>query len=779
MTHRTLGFTYTLIAASLLEAMPALAADSVGIFDQRCYSDVPEIRQDPANANQLPIEVSADSAEATQNGTAIYRGDVQVFQGLRTLSSRYTELNQSTRDLTAKGNIFYQDGQVTLRSNDALHSNLDTKYTQLDNAEYQLHGSPARGKADRINLDQQQKNLQLDGAQFTTCPPGQEMWWLKASEVNVNQDEVFGEAWNASLWIHDVPVFYVPYMTFPVRDERKSGLLYPTFAVSSSNGFDLRTPYYWNIAPNYDMTLTPRFIENRGTMLQDEFRYMPTQRQTGQFYVEYLAEDRLAEQEANNDDARWLVNWNHQSVLMDDSLRISTNITRVAEYDYNYFNDLSPPVSPIVDNQLMQSIAGGVYQEQWNVSGEVRDYQILLPNALAPHKMLPRLNYNAYQDGDWYETAFNGEMTRFTHESDLHKAYTGDRIHMEPSFTVPLAKAPGYGLETQFKLMYTHYQQDVPTDMDAYYYQQGFGNLASTVDRTLPSARVKGGLVFDRISSWDSHLYTQTLEPEFQYLYVPYKNQDDIGLYDTTNMLPDYYSLFSDRRFAGLDRMSDFNTISTGLTSRVFDNQSVERVRVTVGQAYSLTLPEVTLLPNETQNTNSRSQLALEGDVHPSDPWFLKGRMLYDTEEEQVYLGSTAVEYRQDKYMGQLNYRFVREGNVVFDAPYEQTDMSQLGGLTTVPLNQKWQAIAAYYYDLKQHRNIDRLVGLRYDSCCWSVDLVLEQENKPDNVTLTSTTETSFGLQFQMKGLGSVGSGTSYSLDTQLLPYTRPFNLND
>ena len=156
MTHRTLGFTYTLIAASLLEAMPALAADGVGTFDQRCYSDVPELRQDPANANQLPIEVSADSAEATQNGTAIYRGDVQVFQGLRTLSSRYTELNQNTRDLTAKGNIFYQDGQVTLRSNDALHSNLETKHTQLDNAEYQLHGSPARGKADRINLDQQQ-----------------------------------------------------------------------------------------------------------------------------------------------------------------------------------------------------------------------------------------------------------------------------------------------------------------------------------------------------------------------------------------------------------------------------------------------------------------------------------------------------------------------------------------------------------------------------------------------------------------------------------------------
>ncbi len=779
MTHRTLGFTYTLIAASLFEAMAAQAAEGVGTFDQHCYSDVPVAQKEPANANQLPIEVSADSAEATQDGTAIYRGDVQVFQGLRTLSSRYTELNQSTRDLTAKGNIFYQDGQVTLRSNDALRSNLDTKQTQLDNAEYQLHSSPARGKAKQITLNQNQDQLQLSGAQFTTCPPGQEMWWLKASEVNVNQDEVFGEAWNASLWIHDVPVFYVPYMTFPVRDERKSGLLYPTFAFGSTDGFDLRTPYYWNIAPNYDMTITPRFIENRGTMVQNEFRYMPTQGQEGKLYTEYMGEDRVAQNKDPDIDKRWLVNLEHQSRLMDDSLRVKADATRVAQHDYNYFNDLSPPVSSGVDNQLMQSLSGGYYQEQWNFSGEVRDYQILLPDALEPHQMLPRINYNAYHQGEWYETAFNGEMTRFTHASDLHKAYTGDRLHMEPSLTIPLAKAPGYDLETQFKLMYTHYQQDVPADMDPYYYQQGFGNLASTVNRTLPSARLRGGLVFDRIGSWDNQLYTQTLEPEFQYLYVPYKNQDDIGLYDTTNMLPDYYSLFSDRRYAGLDRLSDFNTISAGLTSRVFDNQSVERVRVTIGQAYSLTIPQVTLLPNGTQNTNSRSQLALEGDVHPSDPWFLKGRAIYDTEEDEINLGSSAIEYRQNKYMAQLNYRYVREGNVVYDAPYEQTNLSQLGGLTSIPINKKWQAIAAYYYDLQQKNNIDRLIGLQYDSCCWSINLVLERANKPDNVTLTASEETRFGLQFQMKGLGSVGSGTNYSLDTQLLPYTRPFNLND
>ena len=779
MTHRTLGLTSTLLATSLLATPSAQAAEGVGTFDQRCYSDVPLAQDAPANINQLPVEVSADSAEATQDGKAIYRGDVQIFQGIRTLSSKYTELNQVTRDVTAEGNVFYQDGQVTLRSNDALHSNLDTRETRLDKAEYQLHSSPARGKAEHINLNEQKRQLELETAQFTTCPPGQEMWWLKASSVKVDQNEVFGEAWNASLWLYDVPVFYVPYMTFPVKDERKSGLLYPTFGFSSSDGMDLRTPYYWNIAPNYDMTLTPRYIENRGTMLQNEFRYMPTEEQKGRLYTEYMGEDRRAKASDANIDSRWLVNLNHQSRLNDDSLRIKADATRVGEHDYNYFNDLSPPVSSGVDNQLMQSLTGGVYQEQWNFSGEVRDYQILLPDALEPHQMLPRINYNAYHTGNWYETSLSSELTRFAHSSERRKAYTGDRLHLEPELTIPLAKAPGYSLESQFKLMYTHYQQEVPSDMDSYYLQQGFGNLSSTVNRTLPSARVKGGLVFDRIGDWNQQLYTQTLEPEFQYHYVPYQNQDNIGLFDTTNMLPDYYSLFSDRRYAGLDRISDANNVSMGLTSRVFDDQSVERVRVTVGQAYSLTQPRVTLLPNQADSSNSRSLLTFEGDVHPSDPWFLKARMLYNTEESRMSLGSSAVEYRQEQFMAQLNYRYVRQGNVVVTAPYEQTDMSQLGGLTAIPINQKWQAIAAYYYDLQQSLNIDRLIGLRYDSCCWSLDLVLEQENKPDNVTLTASPETRVGLQFQMKGLGSVGSGTNYTLDTQLLPYTRPFNLND
>ena len=779
MTHRILGLTCTLIASGILASASAEAAVGAGAFDQRCYSDVPAARPTPADINQQPVEVNADSAEANKEGKAIYRGDVQVFQGLRTLNSNYTELDQASRDLTAKGNIFYQDGQLTLRSDDVLHSNLTSRQSSLDKAEYQLHSSPARGKAKRINLNDKKKELEMEGAQFTTCPPGQEMWWLKASSVKINQDEVFGEAWNASIWLHGVPIFYAPYMTFPVKDERKSGLLYPTFSFGGEEGFEIRTPYYWNIAPNYDLTFTPRVMETRGTMLQNEFRYMPTPEHNGIFYGEFLGEDRKAQQSNPEQGHRWLANLRHNSTMEEGSVRIGTDFTRVATEDYNYFNDFSPPVGSVVDNQLMQSLTAGYYQRDWNLTSEVRDYQILLPDALAPHQMLPRLNYNHYWQGQRYDLGFNSEAVNFAHNSDLHKAYTGQRLHLEPTLTIPLARAPGYKLDSQFKLMYTHYQQDVPEDLDPIYRSYGLDDLDSSTTRILPSARINGGLVFDRIGSWNSRLYTQTLEPEFQYLYVPYQNQDHIGLFDTTTMRQDYYSLFSDRRFAGLDRISDANRISVGATSRIFDNQSVERLRVTLGQAYNLVNPKVTLMPIDAQSTNSRSLLTLDADTHPSDFWFLRGGVQYDTEQSMISAGNSAVEYRKNDYMGQLNYRFVREGNVIYDAPYKQTDISQLGALMTLPLEQGWKAIGAYYRDIKQDTNIDRLFGVQYDSCCWSINVVMEWENKPDNTTLTTTQDKRIGLQFQMKGLGSVGSGTTYSLNTKLLPYTRPFNLND
>jgi len=772
MRNPTSGFS-ALLLTSLFWA-PASQAQlqlGAGVFDERCYPNVPPLLQADANEQAQPVEVTSDRAEATQQGKAVYQGDVEVKQGLKQFSSQYTELDQQTRQVTARGDIRYKDGSVTLVSQGELKGDLNSRQSSISQASYQLHGSPARGNARLIELNEHASSVKLTGAEFTTCPPGQEMWTLKASEVSLDQDEVFGEAWNATLWLKDVPIFYMPYMSFPIRDERKSGLLYPTMGYSNRDGVDFAQPIYWNIAPNYDMTFTPRYIEERGTMARSEFRYLPIEGNEGSLYGEWLGTDRQL------DDSRWLVNVRHQTLSMEDALRFKVDYTRVKQDDYNYFNDLSPSVGTLVDNQLQQSMSLGYYQPNWNLTGEARDYQILLADTVLPHKLLPRLNFNAYSPANPYDLALHTELTNFDHEDSRY--YRGQRLHLEPQLNLPLLNTPGYQLDSQFRLMYTHYQQQLPNDYDSNLVALGLNDLDEQVDRLLPSVRVAGKLIFDRQDYWKNRPFTQTLEPQFQYLYIPYRNQDNIGLYDTTTLRQEYYSLFSDRRYAGLDRISDANRVSVGASSRVFDAEGIERVRLTLGQSYDLVRPKVTFYPKEVVSSNSRSLLSFRGDVRPLHHWFGHSGVEYDTQQNRFSAGSAALEYQHDEWLGQINYRYVREGNLSLSDPDEVTDISQLGLLARLPVTDNWQLIGAHYTDLQQSTALDSLVGIRYDACCWSLNLAFERHRRPDNASLTAETENKLGLQFELKGLGSIGSGTDFTLDTRLLPYSRPFNLND
>ncbi|MGL5776788.1 MAG: LPS assembly protein LptD, partial [Aeromonas veronii] len=582
----------------------------------------------------------------------------------------------------AIGNIYYNDGQVTVTSDKTLKSNLDTKNSELEEGKYQVHGSPVRGFAKRVVMTNNNQNITMEGAQYTTCPPGQEVWTLKAGSIDIDQKEVFGEAWNASLWLYDYPVFYFPYINFPIKDERKTGLLYPGYKQSSSNGMDITQPFYWNIAPNYDATITSRFMDKRGLMEQVEFRYMPEPNHAGTLYFENLADDKQYSPSnpslaGLSDGHRYLMNLRHGSALMDGSLRFGIDYTQVRDTDYNYFNDFSPQVGTQVDSQLQQSFTAGYYQQSWNLTSEVRRYQILIAGAQLPHEMLPRIDYNYYQQGKWFDLAWNSELTKFGYDSGNANAqqagerYTSTRLHLAPTLTVPLVDAPGYYLTSQYKLMFTSYNQEVPkrlTQADINNFdpirkqgengrQENVVLKDGTITRTLPSFRLKGGVNFERPLDWYDGKGTQTLEPEFQYLYVPYRDQDEIGIYDSTTTRQDYYSLFSDRRFAGLDRISDANRVTAGLTSRIYDNVGDERLRLAVAQAFEITPPKVRLYPSDPESTNSRSLLSFEGDARITDEWFAHAGTQYDTSEGEFTAGNGAVEYRTGKLTTQANYR--------------------------------------------------------------------------------------------------------------------------
>ncbi|CAD7517700.1 LPS assembly protein LptD [Aeromonas hydrophila] len=809
MTKRTLGYSYPIaltislvpaLTPAIVQAAPLTPPPATGILDGLCYDYVPKIEKlaPGKDANAQPVEVDADRLEAKQGGTAVYQGDVKVRQGVRKFDSDYAELDQKSRDVIAIGNIYYNDGQITVTSDKTLKSNLDTKNSELEEGKYQVHGSPVRGSADRVTMTNNNQNITLEGAQYTTCPPGQEVWTLKAGSIDIDQTEVFGEAWNASLWLYDYPVFYFPYINFPIKDERKTGLLYPGYTQSSKNGMDITQPFYWNIAPNYDATITSRFMDRRGLMEQVQFRYMPDPAHVGSLYFENLANDKQYDEtpslnQAMSDGHRYLLNANHTSLFADNAMRVSLDYTKVRDRDYNYFNDFSPKVGTQVENQLQQSLMAGYFQPNWNINTEVRTYQILLASAQQPHELMPRIDHNYYQQGSWYDLAWNTEITKFGYNNaqaiaqNQGGAYTGTRVYTAPTLTMPLINEAGYYLDSQYKLMYTRYDQEVPDNMSQTFVKNftAEGGNGVTLDegiitRTLPSFRLKGGMTFERNQNWFGGDANQTLEPEFQYLYVPYKNQDNIGVYDSTSMRQDYYSLFSDRRYAGLDRISDSNRVSIGLTSRVYDEAGDERIRLAVAQAFDFVAPRVKLYPSETLTTNTRSPLSFEGDAKINEQWFAHAGAQYDVDQSRLSSANSAIEYRREKLISQLNHRFVRDANYDLENKGQVTDLNQIGLLLTTPLNDQWHLYGGYYQELNQSVKSDRKVGLKYDSCCWSINFNLEWVNTPDNVTMRPTSERSLGIQFEMKGLGSVGTGSKgTSLDTEALPYIRPFNLRD
>ncbi|BCO15153.1 LPS assembly protein LptD [Aeromonas hydrophila] len=809
MTKRTLGYSYPIaltislvpaLTPAIVQAAPLTPPPATGILDGLCYDYVPKIEKlaPGKDANAQPVEVDADRLEAKQGGTAVYQGDVKVRQGVRKFDSDYAELDQKSRDVIAIGNIYYNDGQITVTSDKTLKSNLDTKNSELEEGKYQVHGSPVRGSADRVTMTNNNQNITLEGAQYTTCPPGQEVWTLKAGSIDIDQTEVFGEAWNASLWLYDYPVFYFPYINFPIKDERKTGLLYPGYTQSSKNGMDITQPFYWNIAPNYDATITSRFMDRRGLMEQVQFRYMPDPAHVGSLYFENLANDKQYDEtpslnQAMSDGHRYLLNANHTSLFADNAMRVSLDYTKVRDRDYNYFNDFSPKVGTQVENQLQQSLMAGYFQPNWNINTEVRTYQILLASAQQPHELMPRIDHNYYQQGSWYDLAWNTEITKFGYNNaqaiaqNQGGAYTGTRVYTAPTLTMPLINEAGYYLDSQYKLMYTRYDQEVPDNMSQTFVSRftpengnGVTLDKGIITRTLPSFRLKGGMTFERNQNWFGGDANQTLEPEFQYLYVPYKNQDNIGVYDSTSMRQDYYSLFSDRRYAGLDRISDSNRVSIGLTSRVYDEAGDERIRLAVAQAFDFVAPRVKLYPSETLTTNTRSPLSFEGDAKINEQWFAHAGAQYDVDQSQLSSANSAIEYRREKLISQLNHRFVRDANYDLENKGQVTDLNQIGLLLTTPLNDQWHLYGGYYQELNQSVKSDRKVGLKYDSCCWSINFNLEWVNTPDNVTMRPTSERSLGIQFEMKGLGSVGTGSKgTSLDTEALPYIRPFNLRD
>ncbi|MEB6422498.1 LPS assembly protein LptD [Enterobacter hormaechei] len=775
----------TLLATMIgtaLYSQQGLAAD----LASQCMLGVPSYNRPlvKGDTNDLPVTINADSAKGNYPDNATFTGNVDINQGNSRLLADEVQLHQKqpegaqapVRTVDALGNVHYDDNQVILKGPKAW-SNLNTKDTNVWEGDYQMVGRQGRGTADLMKQRGENRYTILENGTFTSCLPGSNTWSVVGSEVIHDREEQVAEIWNARFKLGPVPIFYSPYLQLPVGDKRRSGFLIPNAKYSTSNYFEFYLPYYWNIAPNMDATITPHYIHKRGNIMwENEFRYL-TKAGAGLMEFDYLPSDKVFQDEhpSEGDKHRWMYYWKHAGVL-DQVWRFNIDYTKVS--DPYYFNDFDSKYGSSTDGYATQKFSVGYAIENFDATVSTKQFQVFDTQTNSTYGAEPQLDVNWYQnDVGPFDTRVYAQAVHFVNtNSDMPEA---TRLHIEPTINLPWSN-DWASLNTESKVMATHYQQK---NIDKYNANPNNANdLADSVNRVLPQFKMDGKLIFERDMGMLADGYTQTLEPRMQYLYVPYRDQSKIQNYDSSLLQSDYSGLFRDRTYGGLDRIASANQLTTGVTTRIYDDAAVERFNVSVGQIYYFTESRTGDDKIQWEKDNKTGSLVWAGDTYwrMTNRWGLRGGVQYDTRLDNIATGSAAIEYRRDEdRMLQLTYRYASPEYIQATLPnYSTSDpykdgISQVGTAASWPIADRWSVVGAYYYDTNAQKPADQMLGLQYNSCCYAIRVGYERKlNGWDTQNSQGKYDNVIGFNIELRGLSSnYGLGTQQMLRSNILPY--------
>lgn len=781
-TSRSLLASFT---GCLLYGSPAIADDAGQSIPPENNIIFP-LKTDAVNSCQVPVKMSkeeedqqpvliqADSVEAHNNSKATYKGNVHVIKGRQEIKADNITLHQQENIAIAEGNVDYSSMDMRSKS-DKVTTDLNTEDTTMINTSYKMSCQPIRGTASRV-LKTGQAIYQLEDASFTTCPAGDKSWRFKASDIELDQSDEWATFYNARFEILDVPILYLPYITVPVGDTRKTGVLIPSAGLDSKNGFELSVPIYWNIAPNYDATTTINYMEKRGTQLEGNFRYL-TDFGSGEIDAEYLGDDAKYKEKG----ARWGASWNHSGIYK-QNWKFEVEYSQVS--DITYFQDLNSSIGTRDEGQLQQSGEVSYRTQDWDLTMRVRDFQVLVDNSY-PYRLMPQMEFNYYAPQFYNEFDFNLNSHISKFETDDPTKPSATRVHMEPKLSLPLS-GTWWSLTPETSLLYTYYTQEFDAKKDP-----SLSDLAEETDRTIPEVRINGAIYLDSTHKFLGK-YLQTLEPKIQYLYVPEVDQSDIyggkgeGGYDSSKLQLDYYGLFRDRQYSGVDYIAAANQFSIGATSRFYDDTYKERMNISFGQILYMNGSGTA---NEGDDKNS-SAWAIESDFNYDDYLFYHGGVQYDSNVDELQVANSTIEYRHSNGYVQLNYRYVSknyiESNVNFQDDLDkitQHGIYQAGFLTQYNINNSWQLQAQYFHDTKEDYMLEALVGATYLSDCWSFgltysDQLIAPESAGSIGSYEPEYESNLMLSIAIRGLGT-NTGITSGTATNALGYGRPFYLNN
>ncbi len=720
-------------------------------------------RVDAAARAAAATELSGDTLSGTDGESVVLDGHASAVRADQRLHAERIEYDIIGDSALATGSVRYEDASNAFYATQ-VRADLARDRSELIDVRYALKARRGQGRASKVSTEGGNRSS-MEGVTYSACPGEEPSWQIEASSLTIDHAAGRATAEDFKLRVAGVPLVYWPHASFPIDDQRKSGFLAPKIGVGS-DGFDFAAPYYWNIAPNYDATLTPRLISDRGVQAGGEFRYLYAGG-SGQIDGEWLPDDDLF----GRDRDRYRVR--HNGSLL-PGVRLDADINQVS--DDRYFSDLGDSLNTTSTSVLgsIAQLSGGARNWRWSVLAD--KYELILPDQEErtqqdPYQRLPRLHLSYDNRLRGWRYGGYAEWVDFRRDSACVLSAGGDCLEIPVTEGKRLDMAPylGYAweptwgfLRTRATLRHTRYDLDLPFAGD--FAPPGcVGNCRDrSPSRTLPIFSTDAGLLFERPNAFGNSDWRQTLEPRVYYLHAPQREQTNLPTFDTAALDFSFAQLFRENRYTGADRQADANQLTLALSSRLLDDDGAERAAVNVGQIYYFDAPEV-YLPDEVAagiiDDRQRSAYVAEVRARLSGTWSVTGGFRYDPETERTDFGAVRLQKRfGESGLLNLGYRY-RPGDL------EQSDISAL-----LPINDNWRAVFRWNYSLRERTTQEAVAGFEYVSCCYSVRLLSRNYLRG----IGNQRRNAVFLEFELTGLGSLGRDTGDFLRRAILGY-QPF----
>ncbi len=764
---RTIALSVAAAAAAMAAVSAAGAAQNVQKSAVRVQLDSVD-KLEPQRAegsNDAASFVTADRIEGNPQDALHLIGNAEIRRGGSVLKADRITYVQATDEVTAEGRARISRQGASF-SGPSMKFRITSRSGSMSDAEYEYAPRNIRGCAKNIKFLSGDRTT-LEDATVTTCKRDDEAWYIKLNELEIDEYDQTASGTGATLHFKGVPIFGTPWFSFPIGQERRSGFLTPTYGMSSTRGLDLSLPYYFNLAPNYDYTLTPRIMSKRGIMIGNEAR-LKLENLDAQVNFDWLPHD------SETNDSRY--GMHVQTHYQREKLAFDVDYNRVSDDDY--ISDFSGNIRESSEAVLPQDYALSWTDTYWNSTLRVTKNQTLDiddDDVIEPYERVPQWTVNGYAaDFHGFELSTTLEATRFQH----HERIGGDRFVLDQSVSYPFRGA-GWFIVPKAQVIGAYYEL---TDMKKSFTERnGFteGYTNRTPSYFVPSLSLDAGLVFERDSSWFGRSAYQTLEPRIYYAYTPYRNQEDIPIFDTTIADLNFATLFTSNQFSGYDRVSEANQLTSVLSTRFIDKESgLELFRASIGQRQYFSDQNVGFLNLQSERdyfqttgvtdgrrSDVRSDLLASIGARLTRSLAANATAQYSSADSRFMKVNAGVTW-SPKRMSTIGLYYRYNYSATVASAEDDENIKQIDLAVQWPLTERLYALFRYNYSLYKKKPIEMIGGIEYMHDCWTLRLAAQRYT-----TASNKDEANFFLQLELNGLGSIGTSPISELRRNIRGY--------